>query len=79
MSDDDVKARVTAVIDEEVRPALAMDGGGIELVDVADGVVTVRLQGACRGCPAARMTLSRGVEARIKAKVPEIDHIEAVD
>ena len=78
MSNDDVKARVTKVIDEEVRPALEMDGGGIELVDVADGVVTVRLQGACRGCPAARMTLARGVEARIKETIPEIDHIEAI-
>ena len=76
---DDLKARVARVIDDEVRPALAMDGGGIELVDVVDGVVTVRLQGACRGCPAARITLAHGVEARIKEKIPEIDHIEAVN
>ena len=79
MSTDDLKDRVAKVIEEEVRPALQMDGGDIELVAVADGVVTVRLQGACRGCPAARMTLARGVEARIKEKIPEIDHIEAAD
>lgn len=79
MSNDDLKTRVAKVIDDEVRPALEMDGGGIELVDVVDGVVTVRLQGACRGCPAARMTLARGVEARIKEKIPEVDHVEAAD
>ena len=61
-----------------VRPALQADGGDVELVDVIDGVVKVRLKGACGGCPMSQMTLSRGVEATIKKAVPEIKRVEAV-
>ena len=61
-----------------VRPALQADGGDVELVDVIDGVVKVRLRGACGGCPMSQMTLTRGVEATIKKAVPEIKRVEAV-
>jgi len=61
-----------------VRPALQADGGDVELVDVIDGVVKVRLKGACGGCPMSQMTLTRGVEATIKKVVPEIKRVEAV-
>ncbi len=61
-----------------VRPALQADGGDVELVDVIDGVVKVRLKGACGGCPMSQMTLTRGVEATIKKAVPEIKKVEAV-
>ena len=61
-----------------VRPALQADGGDVELVDVIDGVVKVRLKGACGGCPMSQMTLTRGVEATIKKAVPEIKRVEAV-
>ena len=61
-----------------VRPALQADGGDVELVDVVDGVVKVRLKGACGGCPMSQMTLTRGVEATIKRAVPEIKRVEAV-
>lgn len=61
-----------------IRPALQADGGDVELVDVIDGIVKVRLKGACGGCPMSQMTLTRGVEATIKRVVPEIKRVEAL-
>jgi Fe-S cluster biogenesis protein NfuA len=72
-----MKERVAAVI-EEIRPLLQADGGDIELVGVEEGVVKVRLRGACAGCPGAAMTLKMAVERRLKAKVPEVDRVESV-
>ena len=73
------RQKVTEVIDG-IKPYLQRDGGGIELVDVTDdGVVKVRLRGACQGCPGAQMTLKMGVEARLKEAVPEVDRVEAVE
>ena len=63
---------------EEVRPALQMDGGDVELVAVGDGVVEVRLLGACGGCPMAAMTLVGFVEERLKARVPDIRQVVSV-
>jgi Fe-S cluster biogenesis protein NfuA len=63
----------------DIRPQLQADGGDIELVEVtADGIVKVRLVGACSGCPGAQMTLQLGVERAVKARVPDIKGIEAV-
>jgi Fe-S cluster biogenesis protein NfuA len=70
-----VKERVAAAI-ETIRPFIQSDGGDIELVDVDDqGVVKVRLQGACVGCPASQMTLKLGVERNLKEKVPEVKEV----
>ena len=67
--------RVAAVINA-IRPALQYDGGDVELVDVADdGVVRVRLRGACMGCPSASITLSMGIERHLKAQVPEVTRV----
>ena len=68
-----MKQRVQDVVDK-IRPLLQADGGDIELVDVQEqtGVVKVRLQGACRGCPSAAMTLKMGVERHLKEHVPEV-------
>jgi Fe-S cluster biogenesis protein NfuA len=74
---DDLKGRVKAVL-ETLRPALQMDGGDAELVDVKEGVVLLRLMGACAGCPMSTMTLKMGIEQRMKAEVPEIVSVEAV-
>jgi len=63
---------------KKIRPALEADGGGIELVDVVDGVVKVRLQGACQGCMGAQMTLKMGVERILKEEIPEVKSVEAV-
>ncbi len=61
-----------------IRPALQADGGNIELVEVVDGIVKVRLTGACGGCPMSQMTLKMGVERALKQQVPEIKSVEAV-
>lgn len=65
---------------EGIRPMLQADGGDIDLikVDEGDGVVSVRLQGACKGCPGAAMTLKMGVERHLKQKVPGITEVVAV-
>ncbi len=70
--------RVSAVI-EKIRPVIQMDGGDIRLVEVNDqGVVTVRLQGACVGCPGSRMTLKMGVERHLRQHVPEVTEVVPV-
>lgn len=76
----DVTGRVQAVI-EALRPLLQADGGDIELagVDEQTGVVSVRLQGACKGCPGAAMTLKMGVERHLREKVPEVKEVVSVD
>ncbi len=63
---------------EEVRPHLQVDGGDVELVDVVDGVVKVKLKGACAGCPMSQMTVKWGVENYLKKKVPGVKSVEAV-
>ena len=63
---------------EKIRPALQADGGNIELVDVVDGVVKVRLTGACGSCPMSQMTLKMGVEKALKQQVPEVKSVENV-
>jgi Fe-S cluster biogenesis protein NfuA len=63
---------------EKIRPALQADGGNIELVDVVDGVVKVRLTGACGSCPMSQMTLKMGVERALKQQVPEVKSVENV-
>jgi Fe-S cluster biogenesis protein NfuA len=63
---------------QEIRPALQADGGDVELVDVENEIVKVRLTGACGGCPMSQMTLKQGIERHIKKTVPEIKSVEAV-
>jgi len=63
---------------KEIRPSLQADGGDVELVDVENGIVKVRLTGACGGCPMSQMTLKQGIERRIKEAIPEILSVDAV-
>ena len=63
---------------ESIRPALQADGGDIQLVDIENGVVKVRLTGACGGCPMSQMTMTQGVEKAIKKAAPEIKKVVAV-
>ena len=72
-----MKEKVEAAL-TKIRPALQADGGDVELVGVEDGVVKVKLTGACGGCPMATMTLRQGVERVIKEDVPEIKEVVAV-
>jgi len=78
MTVEELTSQVTAVLDE-LRPHLQADGGDVELRDVSpEGVVKVKLTGACGGCPMAQITLKRGIEARLKAKVPGVTSVESV-
>ncbi|MFC2035755.1 NifU family protein [Chloroflexota bacterium] len=72
-----MKEKVEAAL-EKIRPGLRADGGDVELVDVQDGIATVRLTGACGSCPMSTMTLRMGVERVIKQEVPEIKELVAV-
>ncbi|NJB68980.1 Fe-S cluster biogenesis protein NfuA [Desulfobaculum xiamenense] len=73
-----MRERIEAAL-AKVRPALQADGGDVELVEVTeDGIVKVRLQGACKGCPMSQMTLKHGIERFILKEVPEIKGVEAV-
>jgi len=80
VQDTGIRAQVQEVIDA-IRPLLQADGGDIELVnmDAQTGVVSVRLQGACKGCPGAAMTLKMGVERHLKERVPGISEVVAVE
>jgi Fe-S cluster biogenesis protein NfuA len=76
---ENAKEKIKEVI-ETIRPRLQADGGDIELVSVEeDMTVKVRLQGACRGCPGARMTLKMGVERVLKEQVTSVKEVVAVD
>jgi Fe-S cluster biogenesis protein NfuA len=62
----------------KIRPMLQRDGGDIELVEVSDGTVKVRLTGACKGCPMSQMTLKQGVEKLLMQEVPGLKQVQAV-
>ena len=71
-----MKDKVQQVLDK-IRPQLQADGGDVELVEVGeDGVVHVRLQGACAGCPMSQMTLKNGIERLLKQEIPEVKAVE---
>ena len=72
-----MKEKVSEVLDK-IRPNLQADGGDVELVDVVDGVVQVRLTGACAGCPMSTMTLKNGIERYLKQSIPEVKSVEQV-
>ncbi len=74
----EIRDRVEAAL-ERVRPGLMSDGGNVELVDVTDdGIVKVKLVGACGGCPMSQMTLKMFIEKVVKENVPEIKSVESV-
>ena len=74
-----MKEKVEAALNK-IRPQLQADGGGVDLVDVTDdGVVKVKLTGACGGCPMSQMTLKMGIEKVLKQEIPEVDRVESVN
>ncbi|MDD4876406.1 MAG: NifU family protein [Dehalococcoidales bacterium] len=72
-----MKDKVAAIL-AQVRPALEADGGDVELVSVDEGVVSLRLKGACAGCPMATMTLKQGIERVLKEQLPEVKEVVSV-
>jgi len=72
-----MKERVEEILDK-VRPVLVRDGGGVELIDVNDGTVEVKLTGACNGCPMATLTIKTVIEKLLKQEIPEIKEVVSV-
>jgi len=72
-----MQEKVEAALNK-IRPSLQADGGDVDLVEVKDGVVKVKLQGACAGCPMSQMTLKMGIEKRLKEEIPEVQEVIAV-
>ena len=72
-----MRDKVETVLNQ-IRPQLMMDGGNVELVEVDDGTVKVKLTGACAGCPMSTMTLKMGIEKILKQEVPEVKEVVAV-
>jgi Fe-S cluster biogenesis protein NfuA len=70
--------RIQEIIETQIRPSLSAHGGDIELVDVEDGIVKVKLRGACSGCPSSAMTLYHGVQQVLMEAMPEVKGIEQV-
>lgn len=77
MTDAEILEAVEKVMEEEIAPALASHGGGAKIVTVKDAKVYVELQGGCRGCMGARMTMKNGIERLFKERVPDV--IEVID
>jgi Fe-S cluster biogenesis protein NfuA len=73
-----VVARIRRILDEEIRPAVARDGGDIIFAGFRDGMVEVYLQGACSGCPSSTATLKHGIEARLRDELPEVEGVIAL-
>lgn len=72
-----MKEKVSEALDK-IRPSLQADGGDVELVDYTEGIVKVRLKGACAGCPMSTMTIKNGIERFLKQEIPEVKSVEQV-
>jgi Fe-S cluster biogenesis protein NfuA len=77
-SDDDVVRRIKEILDTQIRPAVAMDGGDVIFESFDHGLVRLRMQGACGGCPSSTATLKMGIEARLRHFIPQVERVEAV-
>ncbi len=76
--DDEIVQQIVALLDERVRPAVAQDGGDIEFGSFTDGVLYLKMRGACAGCPSSTMTLKSGIENMMKHYIPEVESVEAL-
>ncbi len=71
----DVVKKILEILDTEIRPAIAMDGGDCEFVSFEEGIVSLRLQGACSTCPSSTMTLKMGIENRLREELPDVKEV----
>lgn len=74
-----MESKIEKILDEQVRPMLAFHRGSVDFVSYEEGVVKVRLQGTCKGCPLSALTLKAGIESVLKEAVPDIKEVEAVE
>lgn len=77
--DDAVVAKIKKLLEDNIRPAVAMDGGDVSFESFEDGKVKLRLQGSCSGCPSSTMTLKMGIQGLLTRMVPEVKEVEAVN
>jgi len=73
--EDEIVAKIKQILDDEIRPAIAMDGGDCQLISYDEGIVTLQLQGACSTCPSSVLTLKMGIENRLREEIPEIQEV----
>ena len=76
--DSAIVSKIKHILDTEIRPAIAMDGGDCSFEGYEDGIVTLALQGACSSCPSATLTLKMGIESRLKEEIPEVTEVVQV-
>lgn len=74
----EIEQKIREILDNEIRPAVAMDGGDITFYGYENGIVTLHLQGSCSSCPSSIMTLKMGVENRLKSMIPEVQEVVQV-
>jgi Fe-S cluster biogenesis protein NfuA len=74
----EVVARIRSILDDEIRPVVARDGGDIVFAGFRDGMVEVYMHGACSGCPSSTATLKHGIEARLREEIPEVEGVVAL-
>jgi Fe-S cluster biogenesis protein NfuA len=74
----EVVGRILRILEQEVRPAVAMDGGDIVFAGFRDGIVELYMQGSCSGCPSSTATLKHGIEARLREEIPEVQGVVAL-
>jgi len=77
-ADSPVVRKIREILDNEIRPAVAMDGGDITFEKFEDGVVYLYMQGSCSGCPSSTMTLKMGIENRLREAIPEVQEVVSV-
>ena len=70
--------KIHEILDQQIRPAVAMDGGDVVFVEFVNGVVRLKMQGACGGCPSSTATLKHGIEARLRHFIPQVQSVEAI-
>jgi Fe-S cluster biogenesis protein NfuA len=75
MSNMEMMEKIQTVVDDLINPALAMHGGFVELVDVEDGVVSMRMSGGCQGCGSAQMTMAQGIQALLRDEIPDVREV----
>jgi Fe-S cluster biogenesis protein NfuA len=73
-----IQARIQDILDSEIRPAVAMDGGDITLDRFEDGIVYLHMKGSCAGCPSSTATLKMGIEGRLREAIPEVLEVVSV-
>ena len=77
-NDTEVVKKIKGILDSEIRPAIAMDGGDCEFCGYEDGILTLRMQGACSDCPSSVMTLKMGIENRLREDIPDLKEVVQV-